>query len=240
MHDYGALFLGENTCVSYGDKVIGTNHVLPTLGAARYTGGLWVGKYLRTVTYQEVQDTESAASSARSAAGPRGSSCSRATPAPATSGPGGTAAPLRLDRRGQRAPSPLGRRAGGRDDRPRRAHGAGHRRRQRARGGHRPGAARRRGAGRRGRGAGTSRCQRRRERLGDGRRWRACDVADAASVEALRDALAGTEVSILVNNAGIPGPVAALTDIAVDDVGRGVRRERARHVPAVPGVPARR
>ena len=61
MHDYGALFLGENTCVSYGDKVIGTNHVLPTLGAARYTGGLWVGKYLRTVTYQEVTSTESSA-----------------------------------------------------------------------------------------------------------------------------------------------------------------------------------
>ena len=56
MHDYGALFLGEGTCVSYGDKVIGTNHVLPTRGAARYTGGLWVGKYLRTVTYQEVRD----------------------------------------------------------------------------------------------------------------------------------------------------------------------------------------
>ncbi len=59
MHHYGALFLGENTCVSYGDKVIGTNHVLPTLGAARYTGGLWVGKYLRTVTYQEIRDTQS-------------------------------------------------------------------------------------------------------------------------------------------------------------------------------------
>lgn len=58
MHHYGALFLGENTCVSYGDKVIGTNHVLPTLGAARYTGGLWVGKYLRTVTYQEVRSTQ--------------------------------------------------------------------------------------------------------------------------------------------------------------------------------------
>ena len=58
MRHYGALFLGENTCVSYGDKVIGTNHVLPTLGAARYTGGLWVGKYLRTVTYQEVRNTE--------------------------------------------------------------------------------------------------------------------------------------------------------------------------------------
>ena len=61
MHDYGALFLGEGTCVSYGDKVIGTNHVLPTRGAARYTGGLWVGKYLRTVTYQEVRDVESSA-----------------------------------------------------------------------------------------------------------------------------------------------------------------------------------
>lgn len=59
MRDYGALFLGENTCVSYGDKVIGTNHVLPTLGAARYTGGLWVGKYLKTCTYQEVRDVNS-------------------------------------------------------------------------------------------------------------------------------------------------------------------------------------
>ena len=59
MHNYGALFLGEGTCVSYGDKVIGTNHVLPTRGAARYTGGLWVGKYLRTVTYQEVENQES-------------------------------------------------------------------------------------------------------------------------------------------------------------------------------------
>lgn len=54
MTAYGALFLGENTCVSYGDKVIGTNHVLPTRKAGRYTGGLWVGKFLRTVTYQEV------------------------------------------------------------------------------------------------------------------------------------------------------------------------------------------
>jgi sulfopropanediol 3-dehydrogenase len=61
MHNYGALFLGEGTCVSYGDKVIGTNHVLPTRGAARYTGGLWVGKYLKTVTYQEVTDKASSA-----------------------------------------------------------------------------------------------------------------------------------------------------------------------------------
>jgi len=56
MRNYGALFLGSGTCVSYGDKVIGTNHTLPTRGAARYTGGLWVGKYLKTVTYQEVTD----------------------------------------------------------------------------------------------------------------------------------------------------------------------------------------
>jgi sulfopropanediol 3-dehydrogenase len=61
MRNYGALFLGEGTCVSYGDKVIGTNHVLPTRGAARYTGGLWVGKYLRTVTYQEVTDPSASA-----------------------------------------------------------------------------------------------------------------------------------------------------------------------------------
>lgn len=61
MKQYGALFLGSGTCVSYGDKVIGTNHVLPTRGAARFTGGLWVGKYLKTVTYQEVRDAESSA-----------------------------------------------------------------------------------------------------------------------------------------------------------------------------------
>jgi sulfopropanediol 3-dehydrogenase len=53
MRNYGALFLGEETTVAYGDKTIGTNHVLPTAGAARYTGGLWVGKFLKTVTYQE-------------------------------------------------------------------------------------------------------------------------------------------------------------------------------------------
>lgn len=61
MRNYGALFLGEGTTVSYGDKVIGTNHTLPTRGAARYTGGLWVGKYLKTVTYQEVTDPASSA-----------------------------------------------------------------------------------------------------------------------------------------------------------------------------------
>jgi len=61
MRNYGALFLGEGTCVSYGDKVIGTNHVLPTRGNARFTGGLWVGKFLKTVTYQEVVDPAASA-----------------------------------------------------------------------------------------------------------------------------------------------------------------------------------
>jgi sulfopropanediol 3-dehydrogenase len=52
LRNYGSLFLGPETTVAYGDKTIGTNHILPTAGAARYTGGLWVGKFLRTVTYQ--------------------------------------------------------------------------------------------------------------------------------------------------------------------------------------------
>ena len=59
MTNYGALFLGPMTNVSYGDKVIGTNHTLPTQGAARYTGGLWVGKFIKTVTYQRVTDPQS-------------------------------------------------------------------------------------------------------------------------------------------------------------------------------------
>lgn len=54
MTNYGALFLGPETNVSYGDKVIGTNHTLPTMKAARYTGGLWVGKFIKTCTYQRV------------------------------------------------------------------------------------------------------------------------------------------------------------------------------------------
>jgi sulfopropanediol 3-dehydrogenase len=61
MRNYGSMFLGEMTTVSYGDKVIGTNHTLPTRTSARYTGGLWVGKFLKTVTYQEVTDAGSSA-----------------------------------------------------------------------------------------------------------------------------------------------------------------------------------
>ncbi len=62
MRNYGSLFLGPRTNVAYGDKVIGTNHTLPTKKAARYTGGLWVGKFLKTCTYQKV--TSDAASAA--------------------------------------------------------------------------------------------------------------------------------------------------------------------------------
>ena len=61
MTNYGALFLGPRTNVSYGDKVIGTNHTLPTRKAARYTGGLWVGKFMKTCTYQKVLTDEASA-----------------------------------------------------------------------------------------------------------------------------------------------------------------------------------
>ncbi len=59
--NYGALFLGPRTNVAYGDKVIGTNHTLPTKKAARYTGGLWVGEFLKTCTYQKVLTDEASA-----------------------------------------------------------------------------------------------------------------------------------------------------------------------------------
>lgn len=61
MRNYGALFLGPRTNVAYGDKVIGTNHTLPTRKAARYTGGLWVGKFLKTCSYQRVVTDEASA-----------------------------------------------------------------------------------------------------------------------------------------------------------------------------------
>src|ERR1700755_1386537 len=61
MTNYSALFLGPRTNVSFGDKVIGTNHTLPTRKAARYTGGLWVGKFLKTCTYQKVMTDEASA-----------------------------------------------------------------------------------------------------------------------------------------------------------------------------------
>jgi len=61
MKNYGSLFLGPRTNVAYGDKVIGTNHTLPTKKAARYTGGLWVGKFMKTCTYQKVLTDEASA-----------------------------------------------------------------------------------------------------------------------------------------------------------------------------------
>ncbi|WP_421761110.1 histidinol dehydrogenase [Devosia sp.] len=61
LQNYGALFLGPRTNVAYGDKVIGTNHTLPTMKAARYTGGLWVGKFLKTCTWQIVETDEASA-----------------------------------------------------------------------------------------------------------------------------------------------------------------------------------
>ena len=60
MHSYGALFLGPRTNVANGDKVIGTNHTLPTKKAGRYTGGLWVGKFLKTHSYQRITTDEAA------------------------------------------------------------------------------------------------------------------------------------------------------------------------------------
>jgi sulfopropanediol 3-dehydrogenase len=54
LRNYGSLFVGEESTVAYGDKGVGTNHTLPTGRAARYTGGLWVGKFLKTVTYQRL------------------------------------------------------------------------------------------------------------------------------------------------------------------------------------------
>jgi sulfopropanediol 3-dehydrogenase len=69
LSNYGALFLGARTNVSFGDKVIGTNHTLPTMRAARYTGGLWVGKFIKTCTYQRV--TSDAASALIGAYGSR-------------------------------------------------------------------------------------------------------------------------------------------------------------------------
>ncbi|HEX4011847.1 MAG TPA: histidinol dehydrogenase [Solirubrobacteraceae bacterium] len=60
LRNYGSLFLGDETTVPYGDKAVGTNHVLPTAGAARYTGGLWIGKFIKTLTYQRATQEGSA------------------------------------------------------------------------------------------------------------------------------------------------------------------------------------
>jgi hypothetical protein len=90
MHSYGALFLGPRTNVANGDKVIGTNHTLPTRKAGRYTGGLWVGKFLKTHSYQRIRPTR------RGPIGEYGSACacleaSWAMPSSATSASAATA-----------------------------------------------------------------------------------------------------------------------------------------------------
>jgi sulfopropanediol 3-dehydrogenase len=59
LRNFGSLFIGEETTVAYGDKTIGTNHILPTSRAARYTGGLWVGKFVKTVTFQKMSPESS-------------------------------------------------------------------------------------------------------------------------------------------------------------------------------------
>jgi sulfopropanediol 3-dehydrogenase len=59
LSNYGSLFIGQETTVAYGDKTIGTNHILPTSRAARYTGGVWVGKFLKTCTYQRMTEAAS-------------------------------------------------------------------------------------------------------------------------------------------------------------------------------------
>ncbi len=97
MSNYGALFLGPRTNVSFGDKVIGTNHTLPTNKAARYTGGLWVGKFLKTCTYQRVL-TDAASASI-------GEVCSRLCHMENFAGHG-EQANLRVRRYGQRAEVP--------------------------------------------------------------------------------------------------------------------------------------
>ena len=81
MTNYGALFLGPRTNVAFGDKVIGTNHTLPTRKAARYTGGLWVGKFIKTCTYQRVLTDEARPWSASTA---RGCAPSKVLPATAS------------------------------------------------------------------------------------------------------------------------------------------------------------
>ena len=99
MTNYGALFLGPRTNVSYGDKVIGTNHTLPTKRAARYTGGLWVGKFMKTCTYQKVLTDEASAKV--------GEYCSRLCAIEGFAGHG-EQANIRVRRYGQRNIEPYG------------------------------------------------------------------------------------------------------------------------------------
>ena len=118
MTNYGALFLGPETNVSYGDKVIGTNHTLPTRRAARYTGGLWVGKFIKTCTYQRITE-EASVKVGSTARGFARSSTSPGTRSRRTSGSGDTAGKRARPRR------PAGRRLRGGGPLLRARHGSG-------------------------------------------------------------------------------------------------------------------
>src|SRR4051812_22650037 len=99
MTSYGALFLGPRTNVANGDKVIGTNHTLPTKRAGRYTGGLWVGKFLKTHSYQKVLTDELLPRSERSARDSASSKALSATPSRQTSASAATATATSLTAR---------------------------------------------------------------------------------------------------------------------------------------------
>ena len=217
MRNYGALFLGEGTCVSYGDKVIGTNHVLPTRGAARYTGGLWVGKYLKTVTYQEV--TDQAASAAL------GELCGRASRVELFEGHARSGDVQGCEVRRPRPDLVGARLRPGRRRWLNRHHDCSGARRWSP-------AVATDWAGRSpwrspGRGSASWPSGGRRRRWPRRPSWRpptaatfgtaTVDVSDPASVEALGAQLADESISILVNNAGIAGPVAPLTDVQPDE-----------------------
>ena len=118
MKNYGSLFLGARTNVAYGDKVIGTNHTLPTRKAARYTGGLWVGKFLKTCTYQKVLTDRRRRRSANIARGSASSKASRRTPSRPTCGCAATAGATSPTRRRRSDAPPASEPSSAKDDRP--------------------------------------------------------------------------------------------------------------------------
>ena len=237
MRNYGAIFLGEGTCVSYGDKVIGTNHMLPTRRRRAYTGGLWVG--------QVPQDRHLPGGHRPAASAGSGELCGRAARVELFEGHA-RSGDVRAHKyagarcRGHRPACEPAERCASTADRDRRADGARHGRRQRPRPGDRARPARRRARG-------SSWPAANADEAGLGRRPRSGRTAPGrgrrrrrrASVAALAAWLADEDVSILVNNAGIAGPVAPLVDVSRRRLGRGLRRQRPRRVPDVPGVPAR-